>query len=97
MQSVKTEMNQQCKYLKECLQSKENELSLMKQQTKASLNASQQNPETTELETRVRNLATSLIQKQGALEALIAERNSLRLKLERVEVGTLIPSTTRFT
>ncbi|XP_034249266.1 golgin subfamily A member 5 [Thrips palmi] len=86
VQSAKTEMNQQCKYLEECIQSKENEISRLKQQTKASINSSQQNPETAELETRVRNLATSLIQKQGALEALIAERNSLRLKLERVEV-----------
>lgn len=85
-ESVKREMNQQCTYLKECLQSKENELSQLKHQAKASLNASQQNAETAELETRVRNLATSLIQKQGALEALIAERNSLKLKLERVEV-----------
>lgn len=88
-------MDQQCKYLKECIQLKENELSRLKQQANATLNASQQNPETAELETRVRNLATSLIQKQGALEALIAERNSLRVKLERVEVP--FPETINFT
>jgi len=39
-----------------------------------------------ELEARVRQLATTLVQKQGALEAVLAERNALRLQLERAEV-----------
>lgn len=86
LQSAKTEMNQQYDYLKECLQTKEAELSRLKHQSKLSSNTSQPSTESAELEGRVRNLATALIQKQGALEALIAERNSLRLKLERVEV-----------
>ena len=45
-----------------------------------------------ELESRLHELTESLIQKQTTLETLGSERSSLRLQLERTEVGTLTPS-----
>ena len=42
-----------------------------------------------ELESRVRALTESLIQKQTVLEALGTEKNSLVLQLERMEVVIL--------
>lgn len=39
-----------------------------------------------ELESRVRSLTESLIQKQTMLESLSTEKNSLSLQLERLEV-----------
>lgn len=90
LQLAKQEMNYQCDHLKECLRRKESELTQLKQQAQTSSNTSQTSNGSAELESRIRSLATSLIQKQGALEALIAERNSLRLKLERFEVCIII-------
>ena len=86
LRSTKQEMNHQCDYLKECLQQRDLEIAQLKQQAQILKNASQTSNGPEELESRVRSLATALIQKQGALEALMAERNSLRLKLERIEV-----------
>jgi hypothetical protein len=83
-------MHRQCEHLNDCLRKKELELSQLKKQYQISNNTSQISNSSAELESRVRSLATSLIQKQGAVEALIAERNSLRLKLERFEVWKLI-------
>lgn len=40
-----------------------------------------------ELESRLRSLTESLIQKQTVLEALSTEKNSLVLQLERMEVS----------
>ena len=40
-----------------------------------------------ELESRVRELTESLIQKQTMVEALSTEKNSLGLQLERLGVG----------
>lgn len=86
LKTSKSDMNHQHEYLKTCLKAKEDEISQLKrQQAQVSSHTSLSSNDTTELEARVRNLATILIQKQGALEALIAERNSLRLKLERTE------------
>lgn len=85
LQSTKAELNQQCDFLRDCLQTKEAEVSRLKQQVHTSNDTSQTSKETGELEARVRSLATCLMQKQSALEAMIAERNSLRLNLERVE------------
>lgn len=79
-------MNHQNELLQNQLQAKESELSYLKQQAQISCNISKPSNDSAELEARIRHLATSLIQKQGALEALMAERNSLRLKLERMEV-----------
>ena len=41
----------------------------------------------TELESRLHELTESLIQKQTTLEALSSDKNSLKLQLERTEVG----------
>ena len=41
----------------------------------------------TELESRVKTLTESLIQKQTMLETLSTEKNSLTLQLERTQVG----------
>ncbi|KAK3931110.1 Golgin subfamily A member 5 [Frankliniella fusca] len=85
LQSTKFELNQQCKFLKDSLETKESEVSRLKQQFRTSNDTLQNSRETEELEARVRSLATCLMQKQSALEAMIAERNSLRLNLERME------------
>ena len=46
----------------------------------------------TELESRLHELTESLIQKQTTLEALSSDKNSLKLQLERTEVGATILS-----
>lgn len=89
LKSVRKDMNEQLEHLKACMHAKEAEISQLKQRAQMSNNTSPSRSESAELEARVRNLATALMQKQGALEALIAERNSLRLKLERVENQSL--------
>ena len=46
-------------------------------------------PDKAELESRLRELTESLIQKQTTLETLNSERHSLNLQMERMQVCTV--------
>ena len=64
------------------LQEKDSELSSLK----AKLHSA--SPDKAELESRLRELTESLIQKQTTLETLNSERHSLNLQMQRLQVIT---------
>jgi Golgin subfamily A member 5 len=43
----------------------------------------------TEMDTKVRSLTATLVKKQQAVEILTAERNAMRLQLEKTEVNNM--------
>ncbi|KAJ8308640.1 hypothetical protein KUTeg_013514 [Tegillarca granosa] len=75
------EMHKQKTAFQNCLKDRETEIEKLRNQlTHKSLNSTTES----ELESRVRSLTESLIQKQTMLESLSTEKNSLTLQLERL-------------
>lgn len=54
---------------------------------RAKLSQRQQNQLTSDAEERIHSLTHSLVQKQAALESITAERNALRIQLEKLDVS----------
>lgn len=77
------EIHKQKTTYQNCVRDRENEIEKLRNQlTTKSMSSTSEN----ELESRVRSLTESLIQKQTVLEALSTEKNSLNLQLERLEM-----------
>lgn len=79
IQQVREEMLSQKKSMTTKLHEKENELKRLK-------NAYRESQLNAEIENRVQSLSQSLITKQTNLEAITAERNALKLQLEKLSV-----------
>lgn len=60
------------------------------QSLRAKLTQRQQNMLTSDAEERIHSLTHSLVQKQAALESITAERNALRIQLEKLDVSILM-------
>lgn len=80
IQQVREEMLNQKKSMTTKLHEKENELKRLK-------NAYRESQINSEIENRVQSLTQSLITKQTNLEAITAERNALKLQLEKLSVS----------
>lgn len=83
IQQVREEMLNQKKFMTTKLHEKENELKRLK-------NAYRESQMNSEIENRVQSLTQSLITKQTNLEAITAERNALKLQLEKLSVGFFV-------
>jgi chromosome segregation ATPase len=79
IQQVREEMLSQKKFMTTKLHEKENELKRLK-------NAYRESQLNSEIENRVQSLSQSLITKQTNLEAITADRNALKLQLEKLSV-----------
>lgn len=83
LNAVRDEMNRQQKSFSARLHEKTNELMKLRSQMSESPTLLSDNGN---FENRMQSLTQALVKKQAALETVTAERNAMRLQLEKVEV-----------